>query len=123
VGVWDSVIPGLLQRYSADRIELNFEYFRKIAPRVDHDGAFLTKAIREGYVLPSSKSDRSVSSSKPSESSGLNSVSDTARISPGDRVGQARMKALIDAGLASKEDFTRSLSRDSNETQYFYRLE
>jgi len=49
-GVWPDRAKECLQRYSAPRIEANFELFRKRAPEIDDHGAWLCAAITEGYA-------------------------------------------------------------------------
>jgi hypothetical protein len=49
-GIWPNRAKECLQRYSASRIEANFELFRERAPEIDDHGAWLCTAITEGYA-------------------------------------------------------------------------
>lgn len=71
VGVWAGRIAELLSRFSCDRIRANFQLYRRRAAEqtIRKPGAWLYKAITDGYVLPSSESetgDPSSSSKAPS---------------------------------------------------------
>ena len=51
VGVWPRRVRECLRRYSADRIEANFELYRERAPEIEDDGAWLCAAITDGYAI------------------------------------------------------------------------
>jgi len=49
-GVWPDRAKECLRRYSAPRIEANFELFRERAPEIEDHGAWLCAAVTEGYA-------------------------------------------------------------------------
>jgi hypothetical protein len=49
-GVWPDRAKECLRRYSAPRIDANFELFRDRAPEIEDHGAWLCAAITEGYA-------------------------------------------------------------------------
>jgi len=60
VGVWAGRIAELLSRFSTERIRANFQLYRRRAAEqtIRKPGAWLWKAITDGYALPnSSRSD------------------------------------------------------------------
>jgi hypothetical protein len=59
VGVWAGRVAELLSRFSCDRIRANFQLYRRRAAEqtIRKPGAWLYKAITDGYVLPSSESE------------------------------------------------------------------
>lgn len=130
-GIWPSAIPGLLGRFSTGRIEANFELFRKRAPEVQNQGAWLRTAIEEGYALPSSVSSVEETSSEGTPSArgsdgnrkcGNSSFKSTPE--PGTKVSETRRRELIRRGLASEADFDRFAHYDDpKELQHFFQLE
>jgi hypothetical protein len=131
-GVWPRRIPELLGRYSAERIEANFQLYRKRARQVKKSGAWLAAAIEGGYALPS-PSDGSPPKAPDGDpeaaSSGAESPISTDRGSapslpePGTKVSQERKDALIRAGLAAEEDFDRAPSDERGIPRFFYKIE
>jgi hypothetical protein len=136
-GVWPRRIPELLGRYTADRIEANFQLYRKRAQQVRESGAWLAAAIEGGYALPSPPDGSSPESS--SEPSGPASPEENPRQAkrlnradgqgapalpePGTKVTETRKRALIEAGLAAEADFDRFRHGGPEEKQHFYRIE
>jgi len=137
-GVWPRRIPELLGRYSAERIEANFQLYRKRAQQVKKSGAWLAAAIERGYVLPS-PTDGSPSDGSPSEptsaspteprtqqaespdSPGGKSV--PALPEPGTKVSQERKETLIQTGQAERADFDRAPSGERGIPRFFYKIE
>jgi hypothetical protein len=131
-GVWPRRIPELLGRYSADRIEANFQLYRKRARQVRESGAWLAAAIEGGYALPS-PSEESPSKApvtdpeaapstaeRPTPTDGENAPS---LPEPGTKVSQERKEALIDAGQAERTDFERAPSDERGIPRFFYKIE
>lgn len=116
VGVNAGQVPYLLNRFSAERIEVNFELYRKQAPSVQRPGAWLYAAITEGFVLPS-----------PSTREGNGSKDDSATGSvpePGTKVSETRKRELIRQDRATEEDFDKFKDFDEpDRKQHFFRLE
>jgi len=147
VGVWPRRIPELLGRYSAERIEANFQLYRKRAQQVKKSGAWLATAIEEGYVLPSptdeSSTDGSPSDGSPSEPTSSSSArqgsqqaesraapanppdgeSAPALPEPGTKVSQERKEALIETGRAEQADFDRAPSDERGVPRFFYKID
>jgi hypothetical protein len=121
VGVWPRRIPELLGRFSTERIEANFELFRKRAPGVRDGGAWLTAAIEGGFALPSpSESDVETTSSTETSAEGR---ADTLP-APGTKVSETRRRALLEAGLATEADFDRFADYDDpGQKQHFFRVD
>jgi hypothetical protein len=135
-GVWPRRIPGLLGRYSAERIEANFELYRRRAQQVQNGGAWLAAAIEGGYALPSppgeSPSEPSLSPSQsvskqatPNEPASSPSRPTAPTLpKPGSRVSETRKRRLVGEGLASEDDFDRfKIYDDPTQKQHFYRPE
>ena len=118
-GVWRRRAVALARRFSSDRIEANFEYFREYPSPVESPGAFLNRAITQGYVLPSS-------SATGTPDNGRRALAKEAQLgscpAPGSKVKESRREALIESGKATKDDFTRCLSPNDHCRMYFYRL-
>lgn len=64
VGVWPRRVRECLRRYSADRIEANFELYRERAPEIENDGAWLCAAITDGYAISRNQQKASVDREK-----------------------------------------------------------
>jgi hypothetical protein len=130
-GIWPSAIPELLGRFSAGRIEANFELFRKRAPQVQNQGAWLRTAIEEGYALPSSVSSLEETSSEEtpsvrgSDGDRKNGNSPSKSVpEPGTKVSETRRRELIRRGLATEADFERfAYYDDPTELQHFFQIE
>jgi hypothetical protein len=130
-GIWPSAIPELLGRFSTGRIEANFELFRKRAPEVQNQGAWLRTAIEEGYALPSSVSSKEETSSEEtpsargSDGDRKNGNSPPKSVpEPGTKVSETRRRELIRRGLATEADFDRFAHYDDpKELQHFFQLE
>jgi hypothetical protein len=50
VGIWPDRARECLRRHTARRIEANFSPYRKRAPNIENDGAWLCAAITDGYA-------------------------------------------------------------------------
>ena len=118
-GVWRRRAVALARRFSPGRIEANFEYFREYPSSVESPGAFLNKAITQGYVLPSSPADGTPDTGRRAPAVEAQPGSCPA---PGSKVKERRREALIESGRATEEDFTRCLSPNDHCRMYFYRL-
>ena len=118
-GVWRRRAVALARRFSSDRIEANFEYFREYPSPVESPGAFLNRAITQGYVLPSSSATGTPDNGRRALTKEAQSGSCPA---PGSKVKESRREALIESGKATKDDFTRCLSPNDHCRMYFYRL-
>jgi hypothetical protein len=112
VGVWAGRIADLLSRFSRGRIEANFQLYRQRAQEqtIRKPGAWLYKAIAEGYALPGAESNGEGSSS-------------AERAVPNHKeiLSEARKDTYVAQGIA-KERFRRCLSpdRSSPEPQFMY---
>ena len=131
-GVWPRRIPELLGRYSADRIEANFQLYRKRAQQVKKSGAWLAAAIEGGYALPSpsegspSKApggDPEAAPSGAERPTSADGESAPALPEPGTKVSQERKDALIRAGQAEREDFDRAPADERGAARFFYKIE
>jgi hypothetical protein len=118
-GVWRRRAVALARRFSPDRIEANFEYFREYPSPVESPGAFLNRAITQGYVLPSSSATGTTDNGRQALAKEAQSGSCPA---PGSKVKESRREALIESGKATEQDFTRCLSPNDHCRMYFYRL-
>jgi hypothetical protein len=141
-GVWPRRIPELLGRYSAERIEANFQLYRQRAQEVKKSGAWLAAAIEGGYALPSPPEGSSPDGSSPessSEPSGPASTEEGPRQAkrpetagrqgapalpePGTKISQERKEALIKTGQAERTDFDRAPSDERGIPRFFYKIE
>jgi hypothetical protein len=81
VGVWPRRVRECLRRYSANRIETNFELYRERAPEIEDDGAWLCAAITDGYAIgrhrQETSGNREKGASEGSEEGGGGSSSQT----------------------------------------------
>jgi hypothetical protein len=127
VGVWPRRIPTLLGRYSADRIEVNFQLFRKRAWQVQSPGAWLATAIVKGFALPSSSQTSPVSLGDPHQGSEHpnppNEGHASALPEPGTMVSQERKESLLQSEQATPEDFDRAPADERGRPQFFYKLD
>jgi hypothetical protein len=116
-GVNAGQVPGLLTRFSAERIEANFELFRRRAPSVKRPGAWLYSAITQGYAVPSpSGGDGTESTGGPLGSEGVPE--------PGTKVSETRKRELIRRGLATDDEFDRFKDFDDpDRKQHFFQVE
>ena len=126
-GVWPRRIPELLARYSADRIEANFQLNRKRAEQVRESGAWLAAAIEEGFALPSppegSPSEPSAETSPDGEDS-AKGRSKAGLPAPGTKVSDIRKRKLLETGLATEADFDRFADYDDPTCkQHFFRVD
>jgi hypothetical protein len=73
-GVWPRRVKECLKRYSASRIEANFQLWRQRkndpeAPSIANDGAFLCKAITDGYACVRRESGQELPENEPDSNS------------------------------------------------------
>jgi hypothetical protein len=112
VGVWPRRIPEILRTFSAERIELNFEYFRQEAMRrtIRKPGGWLYAAITRGYRTPSQNGETSGSAGPSSDRNPEPPHPDTGPSvpEPGTKVPEPRKEALIQSGKAKKRDFEKT---------------
>lgn len=125
-GVWPRRARAFVRRFSRERIQLNFEYYRARATVVQNSGAYLAQAISEGYRLPPADPNSSAGFSSDDGSEGCDPKGSQSQgacptLSPGDVVGESRKQSLIASGRATPTDFTRCDSRRREKT-YIYRL-
>jgi len=127
VGVWPRRIPTLLGRYSADRIEVNFQLFRKRASQIQSPGAWLATAIVKGFALPSSSHTSAVSVGDPQQCSKRPNPPNEGHASPlpdpGTMVSQERKESLLQSEKAAPEDFDRAPADERGRPQFFYKLD
>jgi len=128
VGVWPRRIPELLRRYSAERIEANFELFRRRTQSevIQKPGAWLATAIDQGYALPGLASGQEPSGEDQAEDSRRknSSTQDPGLPAPGTKVTENRKQQLLTANVAEKEDFDRfARPGDPSQRQHFYRVD
>lgn len=113
-GVWPERARDCLKRYSRKRIEANFELYRKRAPEIDNDGAWLCAAITDGYADVQGRSqDRSTDSSAGDPSTTLNHKQ---------KVSAEEKRALVrQCAQVSAENFHRfSHPGDPSKKQFLY---
>ncbi|WP_103017700.1 hypothetical protein [Salinibacter ruber] len=117
VGVWAGRVAELLSRFSCDRIRANFQLYRRRAAEqtIRKPGAWLYKAITDGYVLPSSESetgDPSSTGKAPAGGASAGSPSSCGTLSSlehKETVSEAEKDEYIAQGV-SEERFHRCLS-------------
>ncbi len=114
VGVWAGHIADLISRFSCSRIRANFQLYRRRAAEqtIRKPGAWLYKAITEGYVL------------QPSGEESPNGPSKEGSLSPPEHkeaVSEEKKEALVDRGIP-EEQFHRCLSGPGggNGPRYMY---
>jgi hypothetical protein len=145
-GVWPEAATKLLRRFSEERIRANFALFRERAPSVKRPGAWLRKAITEGYALPSPSgragqsgfSDRGSPPDSPAsrvddeggahsaggDHASGNYAGGQSLPEPGTKVSETRRRSLIRKGLATEADFDKFADYDDPERlQHFFQLE
>ncbi|MCS3639204.1 replication protein [Salinibacter ruber] len=114
VGVWAGRIAELLSRFSCSRIRANFQLYRRRAAEqtIRKPGAWLYKAITEGYALQPSREE---SPGGPSKESSLPSLEHKETVS------RAEKEKYTAQGIP-KDRFHRCLSGSSsgNGPQYMY---
>jgi hypothetical protein len=98
--VWKPRIAEVLRRYSPDRIRANFRLYRTRATEkhIQSPGAWLYRAIVDGYALPSPSEDAS-----PPEDGSLPALKHKTMVS------EEEMEAYVAEGV-SEECFHRCLS-------------
>jgi hypothetical protein len=135
-GVWPKAATKLLRRFSEERIRANFALFRQRAPSIKRPGAWLRKAITEGYALPSPSGRAGQSgfsgresppdspASRVDDESGARSAGGHSLPEPGTKVSETRRRSLIRKGLATETDFDKFADYDDPERlQHFFQLE
>jgi hypothetical protein len=112
VGIWAGRIAEILSRFSPRRIRANFELYRQRAMEqtIRKPGAWLYKAITEGYALPGAKSG----------AEGNGSAGQCA-LNHKETVSEAEKEACVAEGIP-EERFHRCLSPGSpaSEPQFMY---
>ena len=117
MGVWPRRIPKILGRYSAERIEANFERYRKRARegRISNPGGWLATAIEKGYVLPTNEEGSRGQVGSLESEAGLPSLKHEMKVS------QRQKNEYVRRGLAREEEFEKfSLTDDPGEEKYLY---
>jgi hypothetical protein len=114
VGVWPGRIIEVLTRYSASRIRANFQLFRQRNNNrgdIHSPGAWLYKAITQGYALPSS-------SQAPNEPDGSSNRSSLPSLSHKHIVSEAEKDACVASGIA--EECFHQCPPDQEGPRYMY---
>lgn len=108
VGVWAGRVAEVLSRFSTERIRANFQLYRKRAAEntIHCGGAWLYRAITEGYTLPNSDT--------PAEAS-KGSTPEHKQV-----VSEEEKEAYINQGIP-KERFQRCLSEHNGPTFMYFK--
>lgn len=111
VGIWAGRIAEILSRFSPERIQANFELYRRRARKqtIRKPGAWLYRAVTDGYVLPT-RSSTPQSSDPPDSPSAPPST--TSALPPPDHkqtVSEAEKDAYVRRGV-DEQQFHRCLT-------------
>lgn len=121
VGVWAGRIAELLSRFSPERIQANFELYRRRTAKqtIRKPGAWLYRAITDGYVLPTRPS--TLQSSDPPDSPSASTTSALPPLDHKQTVSEAEKDAYVRRGV-DEEQFHRCLTGGDgpNDPRFMY---
>jgi hypothetical protein len=118
VGVWEDRISEVIEKFTLARIRANFQLYRKRSAEqeIQTPGAWLYRAIVEGYTLPNPGPERTTQSdSAPSE------TDSTPTLEHKQVVSKSEKEIYVSRGVP-EEQFHRCLSGEnqSEEPQFMY---